>query len=176
MTKENATVRHDTVEVENRLESVNEPYIFRPLISAFNSWHFYCMQWSNSDGLVQTYQDAIELENQYGEIRYRAAGHVIPSNGAMVLGQELDAYASGFDPNQAFKGSLAGLNFWTYILHINTIQGMAAGMINVNGDLLQWRDFRIDHYVFGNVSIVERSEAEIPGILTISNSKESEST
>ena len=122
---------------------------FRPLISAPESWHFYCMQWRNSDGLVQTFQDAIKLE-----MGYKAVGHIIPSNGVMVLGQQ-----------RAFKGSLAGLNFWTYFLTINTIQGMAAGIINVNGNLLQWRDFRTEH-VFGDVSIVERSEAEIPGILT----------
>jgi hypothetical protein len=107
------------------------------------------MQWRNSDGLVQTFQDAIKLE-----MGYKAVGHIIPSNGVMVLGQQ-----------RAFKGSLAGLNFWTYFLTINTIQGMAAGIINVNGNLLQWRDFRTEH-VFGDVSIVERSEAEIPGILT----------
>jgi predicted ester cyclase len=122
------------------------------------------MQWENSNGLVHTYQDAIKLE-----VEHNTAKHHIPSYGTMVLGQKLDA------PNLAFQGSLAGLNFWTYLLYIDTIQGMAAGIINVNGDLLQWRDFMTDH-VFGNVSIVERSEAEIPGILTISYSKEPGST
>ena len=123
------------------------------------------MQWENSNGLVHTYQDAIKLEVEHNTAKH----HIIPSNGTMVLGQKLDA------PNLAFQGSLAGLNFWTYLLYIDTIQGMAAGIINVNGDLLQWRDFMTDH-AFGDVSIVERSEAEIPGILTISNSKEPGST
>ena len=96
------------------------------------------------------YQDVIE--QHIGQVV--AQGYVIPSNGVMVLGQ-------------GFEGSLAGLNFWAYPLHIDTIQGMAAGIINVNGNLLQWRDFMTDH-TSGDVSIVERSEAEIPGILTIS--------
>jgi hypothetical protein len=116
------------------------------------------MKWKNSDGSVRMYQDVIE--QHIGQVV--AQGYVIPSNGVMVLGQ-------------GFEGSLAGLNFWKYPLHTDTIQGMAAGIINVNGNLLQWRDFMTDH-TSGDVSIVERSEAEIPGILTISNSKESEST
>ena len=107
------------------------------------------MKWKNSDGSIQMYQDVIQLFDQ----KDVAKNYVIRSNGVMVLGQD-------------FQGSLAGLNFWKY-LHIKTIQGMAAGIINVNGNLLQWRDFRPDH-AFGNVSIVERSETEIPGILTIS--------
>jgi hypothetical protein len=106
--------------------------------------------WRNSDGLVRMYQDVNRLFSK----KDVAKNYVIPSNGVMVLGQ-------------GFEGSLAGLNFWTYLLHIDTIQGMAAGMINVNGNLLQWRDFMTDH-TSGDVSIVERSEAEIPGILTIS--------
>ena len=133
-------------------------YIFSLSVSAHESWHFYCMKWKNSDGSVRMYQDVIE--QHIGQVV--AQGYVIPSNGVMVLGQ-------------GFEGSLAGLNFWKYPLHTDTIQGMAAGIINVNGNLLQWRDFMTDH-TSGDVSIVERSEAEIPGILTISNSKESEST
>ncbi len=121
------------------------------------------MQWRSSDGLTEVYQDAIKLEMKTDEIN-RHMGYSIPSNGTMVLGQELDGFASGFENHQAFKGSLAGLNFWTFFLSVDEIQGMAAGIMNVNGNLLQWRDFR-DH-TFGDVSIVDRSEAEIPGILT----------
>ena len=120
------------------------------------------MQWRSSDGLIEFYQDAIKLEMKIHEIK-RHMGYSIPSDGTMVLGQELDSFASGFANHQAFKGSLAALNFWTFFLSVDEIQGMAAGIMNVNGNLLQWRDFR--NHTFGDVSIVDRSEAEIPGIL-----------
>ena len=120
------------------------------------------MQWRSSDGLTEVYQDAIKLEMKTDEIN-RHIGNIIPSNGTMVLGQEVDGVAPRFDNSQAFKGSLAGLNFWTFFLSVDEIQGMAAGIMNVNGNLLQWRDFR--NHTFGDVSIVDRSEAEIPGIL-----------
>ena len=117
------------------------------------------MQWRSSDGRTKVYQDAIELEGLTKQEEY-----TIPSNGTIVLGQELDGFASDFANDQAFKGSLAGLNFWTFFLSVDEIQGMAAGIMNVNGNLLQWRDFRT--HTFGDVSIVDRSETEIPGILT----------
>ena len=130
----------------------------RPTISAYNSWHFYCLQWRNSDGLIEVYQDGKKLGT-----KKKATGHRIPSKGIAVLGQELDSFGGTFHSSQAFKGSLTGLNLWRQFLTANVIQGMASGVLNVNGNLFQWRDFR-DH-VFGNVAVRDGSEAEIPGIL-----------
>ncbi len=81
-----------------------------------------------------------------------------------MLGQEVDSFAGGFSSSQAYKGSLAGLNFWTEFLTSNEIQGMAAGAINVNGNLFQWRAYR-DH-AFGAVTIEKKSDAHIPGRIT----------
>ena len=116
------------------------------------------MQWRNSDGLTEYYQDAIKLR---AEIKTYSIGIHFPSHGDLILGQELDGYVSGFNSAQAFKGSLAGLNFWNHFLDNDAIQGMSAGVINVNGNLLQWRDSR--WRAFGNVHIADRSDPEIPG-------------
>ena len=131
---------------------------YRPVISAHDSWHFYCMQWRSQDGLIETYQDGKMLAKTH-----KKKGHTIPSNGIVVIGQELDSYGGDFDSTQAFKGSLAGLNLWRQFLTANVIQGMSSGIMNVNGNLFQWRYFR--NHVFGNVTIRNGSEAEIPGIL-----------
>ncbi|XP_028397406.1 serum amyloid P-component-like [Dendronephthya gigantea] len=104
---------------------------------------------------MEIYQDGKKIGT-----KYRAKNHTIHSNGVIVLGQELDSYGGGFQRNQAFKGSLAGLNLWSQFLTTNVIQGMASGVLNVNGNLLQWRDFR-DHVV-GDIVIQNGSEAEIP--------------
>ena len=110
--------------------------------------------------MKETYQDGKNLRTATDESKTKT----ILSNGTVVLGQEMDLHGGGFDSAQAFEGSLAGLNLWRQFLTANIIQGMAAGVINVNGNLLQWRDFRADH-VFGNVIIRNGSDAEIPGIL-----------
>ncbi|XP_028397251.1 neuronal pentraxin-2-like [Dendronephthya gigantea] len=137
------------LEVKNKF--VNEG----PKISAYDSWHFYCLQWRSFDGLIEVYQDGKKIGT-----KYKAKNHTIHSNGVIVLGQELDSHAGGFDAIQAFKGSLAGLNLWSQFMTTNVIQGMASGILNVNGNLLQWRDFR-DHVV-GDIVIQNGSEAEIP--------------
>lgn len=123
-------------------------------------WHFYCLQWRSVDGLIETYQDAIKLDD-----KHKRQNKSIPSGGVMVLGQELDSYGGDFKDDQAFKGSLAGLNFWSYFLTANEIQGMASGVTNVNGNLLQWRMWI--GAVIGAVTIDERSKAEIPGICNV---------
>ena len=143
------------------MKSTNPMISFRPVIDAPDSWHFYCMQWRSSDGLIEYYQDALKLAREVS--RKNSTGINFPSNGDMILGQELDAYVNLFDSNQAFKGSLAGLNFWNHFLQIDLIQGMSGGVINVNGNLLQWRNIR-ECEIFGDVRTVDRSEAEIPGI------------
>ena len=83
----------------------------------------------------------------------------------MVIGQEPDGYARGFDAAQAIQGELAGLNFWTDFLTANEVSGMAAGVINVNGNLLQWRDFR--GHIYGDVTVKENSDCDLPGALNI---------
>jgi hypothetical protein len=42
---------------------------------------------------------------------------------------------------------------------------MASGIINVNGNLLQWRDFR-DH-IYGAVTIKENSDFDLPGMFMV---------
>ncbi|XP_028408358.1 uncharacterized protein LOC114530936 [Dendronephthya gigantea] len=128
----------------------------RPVISAYDSWHFYCIQWRSEGGLIEIYKDGKLLGTSYET----ANAYWIPPNGIMVLGQEMDSHGGTFQSSQAFKGSLAGLNLWRQFLTANIIQGMASGIMNVNGDLFQWRDFRI--HLFGSVAIRNGSEAEIP--------------
>ena len=119
-------------------------------------WHFFCIMWKSSDGLLEVYQDGVHLQSKTVSV-----GRVMPGRGALVIGQEPDSYAGGFSSSQAMKGELAGLNFWTELLTLNEISGMAGGTININGDLLQWRDFR--GALHGAVSLKENSDFEIPG-------------
>ena len=80
----------------------------------------------------------------------------------MIVGQDPDGFATGFSQAQAMHGYLTQLNFWHEFLHVDEIQGMASGAINVNGNLLQWRSLR--NYILGNVGIVyHRAEPRIPG-------------
>lgn len=88
-------------------------------------------------------------------------GLAVRGGGAMILGQDVDGYAGGFQSSQALSGNLTQLNFWDEFLNSDEIQGMAAGVINVNGNLLQWRDLR--DKAFGNIVILEKSDPRIPG-------------
>ena len=80
----------------------------------------------------------------------------------MIIGQEPDSYAGSFSSSQAFKGSLAGLNMWADFLTPNEIQGMCAGLMNVNGNLFQWRNIRAPEYLYGAVTTND-ADAALPG-------------
>ena len=89
-------------------------------------------------------------------------GDVIPANGAMIIAQEPDSCVGGFSSSQAMAGELAGLNFWSDFLTANEVAGMASGVINVNGNLLQWRQFR--NAIHGDVTIEENPVCTLPGM------------
>ncbi|XP_028398696.1 neuronal pentraxin-1-like isoform X2 [Dendronephthya gigantea] len=151
------TVHYHTSESDLVFQLSNLVVNKREEVLTPDTWHFYCLQWRSKDGLHEIYQDGKKL----GTSDNGSIGHIIPANGTLVLGQEMDSHGGGFDSKQAFKGSLAGLNLWRQFLTVNVIQGMTSGVTNVNGNLLQWRDFRTKH-LFGSVTIRNGSEAEIP--------------
>ncbi|MGD1808974.1 LamG-like jellyroll fold domain-containing protein [Dapis sp. BLCC M126] len=80
---------------------------------AFNDgqWHCVAASWNSSDGQLKIYKD--------GEEKYSGTvskGKNISSGGALVLGQEQDRVAGGFDANQAFEGQMAHVRMYNRVL------------------------------------------------------------
>lgn len=73
-----------------------------------NQWHHIAVTWNNSSGSFNLYRD--------GLLRYTATGiktgFIIPSGGAVVIGQEQDSRGGGFQSSEAFLGQIDELRMW----------------------------------------------------------------
>ncbi|NEQ73034.1 MAG: hypothetical protein F6K23_08060, partial [Okeania sp. SIO2C9] len=76
---------------------------------AFNDgkWHCVAVSWNSSNGQLKVYQDGEEKD-----AGILSKGKKITSGGSLVLGQEQDQVAGGFDVNQAFEGQMAHVRMY----------------------------------------------------------------
>ena len=61
----------------------------------------------------------------------------------------------------SFFGYLSCVNIWSYIQSTVSILAMSSGGMNINGDLLAWRD--VQGYIVGNLSILPNTTIYFPG-------------
>ena len=81
-----------------------------------------------------------------------ATGHVIKSNGIVILGQEQDNYGGGFQKHQSFFGEMYGVNMWNKVLLAEEIARMSKNCSDGIGNYLMWSDFMTG--LHGDVRIV----------------------
>ena len=79
-------------------------------------------------------------------------GHVIKSNGIVILGQDQDDYGGGFKQSQSFFGEMHGVNMWNTVLSAEGILRMSKYCSDGIGNYLKWSDFVTG--LHGDVSIV----------------------
>ncbi|KAK3739418.1 hypothetical protein QZH41_011411 [Actinostola sp. cb2023] len=76
----------------------------------------------------------------YKEISPFFHGTIDSTKGAIVLGQEQDAYLGGFDVGQSFQGNLTSVNMWDRVLSSVEISELAKGCPSGEGNLVKWAD------------------------------------
>lgn len=59
-----------------------------------------------------------------------------------VIGQEQDSVGGGFDPREAFVGSIAHLNVWDRELPLDNIDSMRTECTEFYGNIIAWPDVR----------------------------------
>ena len=73
-----------------------------------------------------------------------------------MLGQDQDDVGSGFQTRDSFKGSLAGVNIWSYVVPLEKIKEMSERYSCGEGDVYGWYDFK-QGIVKGNALLVTPS-------------------
>ena len=119
------------------------------ILPADGIWNHYCFTWSNTNGEYKFYKDG-KLEGQYVNLK---KSHIIPSGGAMVLGQDQDSIGGGFDAYQAFVGELTGVNMWDSVLSESDVAAQHENCSIPHGSVLSWPLFK--DAVHGKVQVVE---------------------
>lgn len=104
-----------------------------------NKWHHICLTWDNNDGSLKFYKDSVMSAN-YTDFK---TGFTIRSGGSLVLGQDQDSLAGGFQSSQSFQGLLANLNMWDYVLCPEAISRMCKACLSEElGILYKWSDLK----------------------------------
>ena len=72
------------------------------------------------------------------------------------------------DPNNgkyisSFHGDLSCVNIWSYVQSAESITSMSSGGVNVNGNLLAWRD--VQGFIVGNLTVLSNTIIYFPGEL-----------
>nr|XP_033770163.1 pentraxin-4 [Geotrypetes seraphini] len=86
-------------------------------------WHHLCVIWSSIQGKYWYYIDR-RLASAGSKFQ---KGYEIPAGGSLVLGQEQDMVAGGFESSEAFVGKLAGFMVWNRALSPGEVSGIATG-------------------------------------------------
>ncbi|XP_029433251.1 pentraxin-4 [Rhinatrema bivittatum] len=104
-------------------------------------WHHICVIWSSIEGKYWYYIDR-RLASTGSKFQ---KGYEIPAGGSLVLGQEQDTVAGGFDSSEAFVGNVAGFMVWSRALSPGEVSSIATGKSRPRGTILTLGDISALH-------------------------------
>ncbi|XP_019641732.1 PREDICTED: sushi, von Willebrand factor type A, EGF and pentraxin domain-containing protein 1-like [Branchiostoma belcheri] len=103
-----------------------------------DNWHHITITWESVLGQWTAFYDGVKVQSEEG----LQAGAIIPGGGLAIVGQEQDFFGGGFSPDEAFKGHLHGLNWWSRALSDSEISELGASCNHTaRGDIHTWADF-----------------------------------
>ena len=84
-------------------------------------------------------------------VQWRSSDGIFKS--ALILGQEPDEIRGGFSMDQLFKGQIAELNIWDFVLEDGTINDMAECKHYLQGNIKSWKVEELTIHKAGVVNI-----------------------
>ena len=118
-------------------------------------WHHICASWENKAGSWKIYKDGVSQAKGSG----LKTGHVINTNGILIIGQEQDAFGGGFVFTQCYIGELTDLNMWNRVLNANEVSNLSKSCHGGRGNVKKWSDFKVG--IRGDVRVISPSACEI---------------
>uniref|UniRef100_A0A8D1K4Q4 C-reactive protein n=2 Tax=Sus scrofa TaxID=9823 RepID=A0A8D1K4Q4_PIG len=110
--------------------------IFKPHQSS-EPMHF-CMTWESTSGITELWVDGKPMVR-----RSLKRGYSLGTQASIILGQEQDAFAGGFEKNQCLVGDIGDVNMWDYVLSPEEISTVYAGG-TFSPNVLNWRALRYE--------------------------------
>ncbi|TKC48382.1 hypothetical protein EI555_001932, partial [Monodon monoceros] len=82
----------------------------------------FCVTWESTSGITELWVDGKPMVRRSMKREYS-----LGTEASIVLGQEQDAFAGGFDKNQPLVGDIGDVNMWDYVLSPEEISTVYAG-------------------------------------------------
>nr|XP_031291860.1 LOW QUALITY PROTEIN: C-reactive protein-like [Camelus dromedarius] len=97
------------------------PVFFKPPESSPAPMHF-CVIWESASGITELWVDGKPMVR-----RSMKRGYSLGTEASIMLGQEQDEFAGGFDKSQSLVGDIGDVNMWEYVLSPEEIGTVYAG-------------------------------------------------
>lgn len=107
---------------------------FNAVFRSDGRWHHVCTTWEQRSGRWALFTDGRRRAGAQG----LSAGHPVPSDGVLVLGQDQDSLGGGFSARDAFSGNLTDFYLWDRVLSLEQVRRARACMPPPGGLLFQW--------------------------------------
>ncbi|KAF7198869.1 transcript variant X1 [Nothobranchius furzeri] len=104
-----------------------------------------CVTWDSSSGAA-----AFFINDKKSLTKIFKRGHIIRSEGRIVLGQDPDAFLGGFDVKQSFVGEILDVNLWDYVLSDTEVQDT---FVRKRGNVIDWETTQLN--INGEVVVVD---------------------
>jgi len=107
---------------------------FRAAVRADGRWHHVCVTWEQLGGRWSLFADGRRRSGARG----LGAGHPLPPDGILVLGQDQDSLGGGFSARDAFSGNLTDFHLWARALSPGQMHRARACAPPPGGLLFRW--------------------------------------
>ncbi|XP_029789060.1 C-reactive protein [Suricata suricatta] len=105
--------------------------------SKYEPMHF-CASWESSSGIVELWVDGKPMARK--SLR---KGYTLGEEPSIILGQEQDSYAGGFDINQSFVGDIGDVSMWDFVLSPAEVRAVYNGH-NLSPNVLNWQNMKYE--------------------------------
>ncbi|XP_014637875.1 PREDICTED: C-reactive protein-like [Ceratotherium simum simum] len=103
----------------------------------------FCMTWESSSGIAELWVDGKPMVR-----RSLKRGYYLGTEASIILGQEQDSFAGGFDKKQSLVGDIGDVNMWDFVLSPDEISAICDGG-TFSPNVLDWR--ALNYTVHGEV-------------------------
>ena len=113
------------------------------------NWHFYCLTWNGKTGIFRFFYDGVIFGSAIEHEKLKTS---LPKTGNISVGKTFV---------QGTSVRISYLNVWSVELTKHSVLAMSAGGLNVNGNVMAWRDVRKG--IVGAIRIRKTAVPYFPG-------------
>ena len=118
----------------------------------------FCVTWDGVSGQLLFYYHS---SYQGDKIKGDHLAALLQGGGNFLVGVSKDTTSGLNIPLNGFTGTMSYLNVWQLILPKEAIEAMTRGGVNINGDLLSWRN--VLRWIVGSVNVQNKTAIRYPG-------------
>ncbi|KAL2086612.1 hypothetical protein ACEWY4_017671 [Coilia grayii] len=126
---------------------------FYGLPTTVNQWNSVCVTWDSETGLAQFWVNGVPSARKAIQ-----AGKSVAGTPSIMLGQDQDTYAGGFDRYDAFYGHVTDVHMWDSVLSPDEIKSYMQCVVPRPGNVVDWNNLE---YTKHGYVVVEPKQTQI---------------